>query len=148
MSEPRNPFEDMEVIASYSRAQAIVDGVLVDLSALAREGGFRYPVAVSEGVFGVLAPWAKGGREDVSKPVEGEPLYGLEQSFNGRAWDLLMILLYAIRRGDGGARVDFAPLFLMPPDGRGGPKPVKMYALCGPGDGGEPTITVMLPAED
>ncbi len=45
-----------EVISSYSRAQAIEDGVLVDISGLAREAGFRYPVAVSRGVFAVRSP--------------------------------------------------------------------------------------------
>ena len=38
------------VIFSYTRAQAIEDGVLVDLSAWAREEGFRYPLAVTSTV--------------------------------------------------------------------------------------------------
>ena len=42
MNENRSPFDDMEVISAYSRAQAIEDGVLVDLSTLAREAGFKY----------------------------------------------------------------------------------------------------------
>jgi hypothetical protein len=130
MNENRNPFEGMEVISSYSRAQAIEDGVLVDLSPLAREAGFKYPVAISAGVCAVL--WTDGPG----------------QSFQGRAWDLLAVLLYEIHRGQGGARVDFAPLFLMPGRGQDRPAPVQMYALCGPGDAGEPTITIMLPGED
>ena len=149
MNEQRNPFEGMEVISSYSRAQAIEDGVLVDLSALAREAGFKYPVAVSAGVFAVLAPWDKGTLGDVSKPAMGQPLYGLGQSFNGRAWDLLTILLNEIRRGQGGDRVNFAPLFqLSTRPGFVGPMRVPMYALCGPGDNAGPVITVMLPWED
>ncbi len=148
MNEHSNPFEDMEVISSYSRAQAIEDGVLVDVSALAREAGFKYPVAVSAGVFAVLVPWAKGTRGDVSKPAEGEALYGFGQSFGGRAWDLLAILLYEIRRGKNGERVEFAPLFVMPGTPQGQPVPVKMRALCGPGDEGEPVITIAMPDED
>lgn len=148
MNENRNPLEGLEVISSYSRAQAIEDGVLVDLSVLAREAGFKYPVAVSAGVFAVLAPWDKGTQGDVSEPAVGQPLYGLGQSFKGRAWDLLAVLLYEIHRGQGGERVDFAPLFVMPRDGQDRPVPVQMYALCGPGDDAEPVITVMLPGED
>jgi hypothetical protein len=148
MNESRNPFESVEVISSYSRAQAIEDGVLMDLSELAREAGFKYPIAVSVGVFAVLAPWANGSEGDISKPAEGQPLYGLGQSFNGRAWDLLTVLLYEIRRGKGGGRVDFAPLFLMPGIAQDRPIPVPMYALCGPGDAGEPIITIMRPGED
>ena len=147
MNENRNPFEDMEVISSYSRAQAIEDGVLVELP-LAREAGFKFRVAVTVGVFAVLAPWAQGSQGDVSKPTEGQPLYGLGQSFDGRAWDLLAILLYEIRRGKGGSRVDFAPLFLMPGSVHDRPVPVQFKAICGPGDEGEPTITIMLPGED
>ena len=136
------------VISSYSRAQAIEDGVLVDVSELAREAGIKFPVAVSTGVFGVLAPWSQGREGDINKPEQGQALYGLGQSFNGRAWDMLTILLYEIRRGQGGDRVDFAPLFLIPGNGTKRPVPVKMYALCGPGDTAEPVITVMLPTED
>jgi hypothetical protein len=147
MNENRNPFADMEVISSYSRAQAIEDGVLVELP-LAREAGFRYGVAVTVGVFAVIAPWAQGSQGDVSKPAEGQPLYGLGQSFDGRSWDLLTILLYEIRRGKGGARVDFAPLFLMPGFAQDRPMPVQLVAICGPGDEGEPTITIALPGED
>jgi len=36
-----------EVICSYIRAHAIEDGMLVDVSALAKEAGFRYPMAVT-----------------------------------------------------------------------------------------------------
>jgi hypothetical protein len=144
MNENRNPFEGMEVISSYSRAQAIEDGILVDLSAHARDAGFKYPVAVSVGVFAVLAPWAEGIQGDISNPAVGQPLCGLGQSFKGRAWDLLAILLYEIHRGKGGERVDFAPLFLMPRHSQDRAMPVQMYALCGPGDEGEPVITVML----
>jgi len=39
-----------DIIFSYTRAQAIEDGVLVDVSELAREASFRYPVAVTQGV--------------------------------------------------------------------------------------------------
>ena len=147
MNDNRNPFADMEVISSYSRTQAIEDGVLMDLP-LAREAGFKFGMAVTVGVFAVLAPWAQGSQGDVSKPAEGQPLYGLGQSFDGRAWDLLAILLYEIRRGKGGARVDFAPLFLMPGFAQDRPVPVQFEAICGPGDEGEPTITIMLPGED
>lgn len=138
-----------EVISSYSRAQAIEDGQLVDISELAREAGIKFPVAVSQGVFAILAPWEDGREGDFNEPKEGQALYGLGQSFEGRAWDLLTILLHAIRRSHGGDRVDFAPLFLMGHKWtQDKPMPVKMYALCGPGDNAEPVITVMLPTED
>ena len=41
----RNPFEDAPVIYSYTRKQAIEDGVLVDLTEWSKETGFTIPVA-------------------------------------------------------------------------------------------------------
>jgi hypothetical protein len=43
-----------EVIFSYSRKQAIEDGVLVDLTSLARDAGIKFPVAVTRAVFELL----------------------------------------------------------------------------------------------
>jgi len=151
-------------ISSYSRAQAIEDGTLVDVSALAREAGIKFPVAVTAAVFAVLAPWAFAPDRadlftwyDLEKPQPGQPLYGAGQDLTGRAWDMLTILRLEIRRGQGGERVDFAPLFVRESrrcsakTGRADPyvtEPVEMYAMCGPGDDAAPVITVMMPDED
>lgn len=124
--------EEFEVIHAYTRLQALEDGVLVDLGALAKEAGFRWPVAVTRAVYeGVLMP---------PKAVKGEG-----QSFTGRVWDMLTILRLGARRG-GGCEVRFAPLFVMEP-GRP-PRQVQLKAVSGSGDDGEPVITVMMPDED
>ena len=39
------------LIFSYTLKQAIADGALIDVSATAREAGFRYPVAVTAAVW-------------------------------------------------------------------------------------------------
>ena len=39
------------VISEYSRAQAIEDGVLVDVSETAREAGIRFPLALTRAVW-------------------------------------------------------------------------------------------------
>ena len=46
-----SPFEDAPLNFSYTRAQAIEDGVLVDLTAWAKETGFRIPVACTSTVW-------------------------------------------------------------------------------------------------
>ena len=75
-------------------AQAIADGVLVDVSKLAKEAGFRFPVAVTAGV------WA----ECVTVP---EGVTGQDET--GRLWDVLNLLRFAIAKQHKGAeRVDFA----------------------------------------
>jgi len=120
-------FED-EVIYSYSRKQAIEDGVLIDLSQDAREAGIKLPTAVTQGVFGVLS--------DLSTPG---------QDLKGRIWDMLMIFCLHAKKTDG-EEIHFAPLFCK--YGSQTPEPVKMWAKCGPGDDGSPVITIMLVGED
>jgi hypothetical protein len=46
-------FSTDDLIHRYSRADALRDGELIDVSALAREAGIRYPVALT------AAYWAK-----------------------------------------------------------------------------------------
>ena len=130
----KNPFEDAPVIFSYTRAQAIEDGVLADLSEWARETGFRIPVACTSAVWhGYIVPPA--GTE------------GLGQSERGRAHDTLWMLYVAIRQSKGAEREQllFKVVFLQTPRKR---ETVTFKAHCGPGDQGEPVITIMRPNED
>ena len=122
------------VIFTYTRAQALADGFLIDVSSkLAREASFRYPVALTTGV------WA----ECVAVP---EGVTGQDET--GRLWDILNMLRFATLRQKGdGERIDFA-LHVRNDNREGEPPLVSLYALCGPGDNGEPVITVLLPGED
>jgi len=43
-----------EYIHSYSRAQAIEDGFLIDASELATELGIKYPLALTRGLYEAL----------------------------------------------------------------------------------------------
>lgn len=45
--DPPGPWDDAEIIASYTRAQAINDGALVDVSPISTEAGFKVPVALT-----------------------------------------------------------------------------------------------------
>ena len=114
-----------QVIFTYTRAQAVGDGVLVDVSELAREAGFKLPVAVTAGV------WA----ECVAVP-DGVTC----QDETGRLWDVLMMLRHAIAASRGGDRVDFA-VHVRNDNTEGEPPLVSLYALCGPGDDAEPVVT-------
>jgi hypothetical protein len=125
-------FEEADLIHRYSRADALRDGVLIDVSATAREVGIRWPVALTQ------AAWERC----VSVPP------GVAcQDEAGRLWDVAWMLACAIRRGGCGAEVRFG--VHVRNDNRDRTPPlVRLKALCGPGDGGEPVITVMLPEED
>jgi hypothetical protein len=105
--------------------------VLIDVSATAREAGITYPVALT------WAVWARC----VSVP------HGVEcQDEAGRLWDVLYLLACAIRRGAGGPEVRFG-VHVRNHDREGTPPLVRLKAVCGPGDQGEPVITVMFPGE-
>lgn len=130
--EQEDIWKDAEVISAYSREDAIEDGVLVDISKWAREADFRYPVAVTQAVWGILEP--------------SEVLAKEGQSAAGRAWDMLAILRMKIRSAGSTDAVQFAPLFVLEPGHA--PETVELRATCGPGDSGAPVVTVMLPNED
>lgn len=133
MENKENSWEGVEVIHSYTRHEALEDGVLVDVSEFAREAGFKWPVAVTRAVWEILEP-----SEDLRK--EG-------QSWKGRAWDMFTILRYAIRRASTTDEVHFAPLFIRKPGGR--PAAVQLWCKVGPGDdGASPVMTIGLREED
>ena len=127
----RNHREDLEVVHSYSRKQAIEDGILIDVTKTASEAGFRYPVALTAAVYG---PYV-----EVPDSVSG-------QDSDGRLRDVLWMLLNAIRRAGGTDRVPF-DVHVRNSD-RHPPELVRLVGHCGSGDDLEPVITVMLPGED
>jgi hypothetical protein len=124
-------FENFDLIHRYTRAQAIADGVLVDVSATAREAGIRYPVALTRAVFErcVAVPPGVACQDEV-----------------GRLWDVLWLLALAARRSNG-SEVRFA-VHVRNDNRERTPPLVRLKALCGPGDRGEPVLTVMMPDED
>lgn len=129
-----------EPIHTYTRAQAIGDGYLVDVSAVAAEAGIRYPTAMTRAAWADMVEWS---REDNARK-------GTLQDEAGRLWDVLWMLRCAIAQG-GGKNADgeiWYRLHRVPRAGRGRlPRSVVLRAVCGPGDEAEPVITIMLPDE-
>lgn len=139
----QNPFDGAPVIFSYTRAQAIEDGVLIDLTEWARETGFKIPVACTAEVWHRYITSPKGTRE-------------LGQSERGRAHDSLWMLFMAIKArsakqspSEPGRECNdqllYEVIFLQTPHRH---ETVTLKSICGPGDNGEPVITIMLPVED
>lgn len=132
-----NFWKDAEVIHTYSRAEAIEDGFLIDVTSVAKEAGFKIPVAVTS------ALWA----EFVALPTE----YRGCQDESGRLWDVLWMARYAARREQNAETVyPVMRLRRIRPDGEDSRRldTLRFKALCGPGDQGEPVITLMLEGED
>lgn len=119
-----------DVIHSYSRAQAIDDGILVDVSATAREAGIKFPVAMTRTVW--------------TQYVE-VPRNVICQDEAGRLWDILWMLKCAARNG--GSEILYK-LHVRNDNRDRTPPLVTLKAMCGPGDDMAPVITIMLPEED
>lgn len=121
-----------EMIASYSRAQAIEDGVLIDVTRMAKEAGFSAPAAVTNHV------WA----ECVAVPAGCEGV----QDEAGRLWDVCRMAMVAARRGQNTDRVDVQVLVVKAPGRK--PEMQHLVLTIGPGDEGEPVITIMYPEDN
>src|SRR5947209_5229819 len=126
-------FEQADLIYRYTRADALRDGVLIDVSATAREAGFRWPVALTCGA------WER---------CVTVPPGVLCQDEAGRLWDVLAVLRWAIRRQGGAAREVRFGVHVRNDDREGTPPLLSLKAVCGPGDQGQPVLNVLLAGED
>jgi hypothetical protein len=129
-------FDDAEIISMYTRAQAIEDGILVDMTqepfgALAREAGLKWPIAMAMTAFMDFVA--------VSDASDAKGHAG--QDVKARWWDAV----FMFRR----TRRTISPLearwslCVQDPDGRVRKKELK--CVSGPADDGEPCLTFMLP---
>ena len=127
-----------DVISTYTRAQALEDGVLIDPGTMAAEAGFKWPVAITADAWADCVAWSE---DDSARQVH--------QDQDGRLWDVLFMAFYAVRTSqESGDRILFQ-LLRVPRDGRTTKaKLVTLRMIVGPGDSGEPVITILLPHED
>jgi hypothetical protein len=128
-----------EVIYAYTRAQAIEDGVLVDVTEQARQSGWRYPVAVTRAVWDDCCVWTE---RDAQRSRA-------HQDTTGRLHDVLYLAHIAVRTTCwGGEDTAHFQLRRRPRPGHGLAQLVALKAVCHPGDEGEPVVTIMQPQED
>ncbi|MCK9367408.1 MAG: hypothetical protein M0P72_09720 [Metallibacterium scheffleri] len=118
-------FADDELIYSYTRAQALADGVLVDITERARQNGIKYPTACTTGLWALI---------DCIPDSDTDELAGIVRDV--RADAVLREMLAAIRAARGTDRVNFRALG------------AELWAQCGPGDTAAPVITIMRQGED
>ena len=122
--------DEWDIVFTYTRAQALQDGVLIDVSEKAREAGFRLPVAVT------AALW-----EDVAAIP---PSYQGIQDVQGRLWDLLWMARLAVQQSNEERSELLYRLILHVGD----TAYYSVKLVVGPGDQGEPVLTLMKPGED
>jgi hypothetical protein len=138
-----------EVIATYSRAKAIADGLLVSLNDpsftfrpglnICAEAGIKYPVAMTSAAFAKTV-------SELDTPLP--PC----QDISGRLWDVLTMFRLAAKHGGSEIRFRVIVINWVCVGGkqidRTKRETVILKAVCGPGDSGEPVITILLPDED
>jgi hypothetical protein len=125
-----------DVIYTYTRKQAIEDGVLVDLTEWASAdkgfmGGYTVPVAVTASVWADIKAIPKGNLGDV----------------RGRAHDLLWMSRLALSAAGRRNRSQVHFKVILPIKGKRVRTQVYNVAVSG-GDNGEPVVTIMQPGED
>jgi hypothetical protein len=121
------------VLYTYSRSQAVADGLQVEVSKVANEAGIRFPVFLTRAVYDsfVRVPPGVTGQDEA-----------------GRLWDVVWMLRFAIRKAQPGqARLPFA---LYVRNDNKAPRLTKLVAMCGALDidDPQPAITILLPDED
>ena len=121
------------VIYSYTRKQAVADGVQVEVTKTAQEAGIKFPMFLTRAVWDAYVAVPEG--------VTG-------QDEAGRLWDVVWMTRFAILRTHG--HTDRCPVALYVRNDNHRAKLVKLIAQCGPLDMDDPSpaITVMMPDED
>lgn len=114
-------FEDMPIISAYSRAQAIEDGVLVDVTKTASDAGFKFHTVVTAAVQAAIT----------DTQGEGDPA--------GRLWDVLSLARFAVTGSKNTDRVPFKVKI--------GRKVHDLVVHVGPGDTLDPVLTIAHPID-
>ena len=121
------------VIYSYTRAQAVADGVQVDVTKTAQEVGIKFPMFLTRAVFDnyVAVPPDVTGQDEA-----------------GRLWDLIWMARFAILRSHG--HTDRLPVALYVRNDNHRAKLVKLIAVCSALDidDPQPALTLMMADED
>ena len=128
------------VIHSYSRQNALDDGVLIDVTETAQEAGFKIPVAVTQAVWDRYIEWTL---DDTKRQTY--------QDLQGRLWDVLWMAIAGIAGDNKHKSVVLYQLYCVPrvPTSKAKlPRRTTLKMHIGPGDDHEQVITIMLPGED
>jgi hypothetical protein len=112
-----------DVISVYTRAQAIADGVLIDLSEHPdAQKCYKHPVAFTNPLWCEIT---RGAGQD-------------ETTRDARIWDILYMSTAGTAKIEGSD--SFFPVIV-------GSRTLKLRANCGPGDDWKPVITIGFPAD-
>lgn len=132
ITAPAQTLQDIfgDCIYSYTRKQAIDDGILIDVTATAREAGFRFNTCITSALHNIIS--------DIPSKYD-------YQDYNGRLWDVLYMASMAARRSNNTNTILFQVIMNI----KGTNKKYQTFkAVISGDDNGEPCITIMMPNED
>ena len=121
---------ELDLISTYTRADAIADGLLIEVTELARQAGFVYRVDVTRGA------WESCVCIHDANSWQNETY---------RLWGVLLPLAALIRSG---INLEFIPFEAHLLDGAKHAQKFPLRAHLDLGDDGEPVITISLSDED
>ena len=119
-------FSESDIISTYTRKEAIEDGVLVDITTNYQNEArlFKFPVAFTQAVFGLVKAVAKDNHDHQATVI----------------WDILFMSINCKSR----ILSESEHLFLVSIGGRD----ITLKAICSGGDNGEPVLTFLTELED
>lgn len=126
MSTHQNILEQSEVISCYTRAQALSDRELVDVTETAKEL-YKYPTAITR---------------SLAATINNIPEYASHEDTEGRLWDVLWM-----SRQSGTLIHETTKEFKVKMSVKGGGRWLKLWAVCGPSDDGSPCLTIGYPED-
>lgn len=126
-------FDARHAVSTYKRAQALEDGVLVEVPLeIAELSAFKWPIALTAGAWAACVDWPADDTTDTE---------------HDRVYEVLKDAWMAVRRMDrASASAHFSTSRRIP--GQHLPSDVALTVYVGPGDDGEPVITIALRSEE
>ena len=126
LPQPEDPHSG-PVIYSYTRARALTDSALVDVTETGKEVGFKLPVAITEALQNRLTP------------TKNEAVFG--QDYDSRLWNVLWVAAFSIKLADPGIDTVTFTVVQQEVDAKSGQLQnveLRLRAVCGSGNEDKP----------
>jgi hypothetical protein len=126
LPQPEDPHSG-PVIYSYTRARALTDSALVDVTEIGKEVGFKLPVAITEALQNRLTP------------TKNEAVFG--QDYDSRLWNVLWVAAFSIKLADPGIDTVTFTVVQQEVDAKSGQLQnfeLRLRAVCGSGNEDKP----------
>lgn len=120
---------DFDLISVCTQAQAIADGVLIDVTETARDAGLRWPTALTAAAY--------------ERHMKKIPERSVTQDEARRLRDVLRMCRFGLGREVPGSTEVLFQLHVRINNRDGIPPPVTLKAVCGPDDAARPCLTII-----